>query len=86
MVLTKRLTITWDQPAGWSIARRDAAVQRDAYIKNMVAEGKTDGKVVATPTVFQRDFVSQEAAEELLAVCTNWNPGRTIVSSSITDI
>ena len=84
--LTKRLTIEWDKPAVWSLARRDGSLQRDAFIKKMVDEGKTDGKVVATPTVFQRDFVDQAAAEELLAVCASWNPGATIVSSTITDI
>ena len=79
--LTKRLTIVWDKPAVWSLARRDGSLQRDAYIKNMVEQGKTDGKIVATPTVFQRDFV-----EELLAECGKWNPGAVIVSSTITDI
>jgi hypothetical protein len=84
--LTKRLTIVWDKPAVWSAARREGSLQRDAYIKNMVDQGKTDGKIVATPTVFQRDFVDQAAAEELLAECVKWNPGAVIVSSTITDI
>lgn len=86
MVLTKRLIITWDKPALWDRDRQDAVNARDAYIAQMVADGKTDGKVVATPTSFQRDFADQAAAEELLAECVNWNPGRVIVSSSITDI
>ena len=80
---TKRLFITWDKPLTWNQERTNA---RDAYLTTVISEGKTDENVEVTLTTIQRDFVDQTSAEEFLSACVAWNIGRTIVSSTITDI
>lgn len=85
LILTKQLTYTFDIETTPQMLEANAT-ERDAFIAQMVADGKTNGIWAGDAFSTRRLFVDQAAAEEFLAAVPGWNPGRTIVSSSITDI
>jgi hypothetical protein len=85
IILTKQLTYTFDTETT-SQSLEIGASARDAFIAQMVADGKTNGIWTGDAFNNRRGFIDQAAAEEFLAAVPAWNPSRTIVSSSITDI
>jgi hypothetical protein len=86
MVLTKLVKLEWD------IARPDQAyLAIKAIDDRFLAEGKTDGvweKNLDVEWGGQWKFVDQAAAEEFVAAiaAVNIEHGRTLISSTITDI
>lgn len=85
LILTKQLIYTFDTETTPQMLELSGAA-RDAFISQMVVDEKTNGIWSGDSVSNRRDFVDQAAAEEFLAATISWNPGRTIVSSSITDI
>lgn len=83
MAFTKRLNITWDQALELT---EEQITTRNTFLEAMVTAGKTDSTWVGDSVHTQRDFLDQAAVDEYLAALPTWNPGRTLVSSTVTDI
>ena len=86
MILTKLVKLEWD------IDRTESMIlSGNAVHARFIAEEKTDGVWEQNPDAEfggQRKFVDQAAAEEYVAAITAADQahGRTLVSSTITDI
>lgn len=83
MAFTKRLNITWNQPLELTAEQIST---RNTFLESMIAAGKTDSTWIGDSVSTQRDFLDQSAVDEYLTALPTWNPGRTLVSNTVTDI
>ena len=85
IILTKQLSYTFIDETTPQVLEIGAAA-REAFIAQMVADGKTNGIWSGDAFTSRWQFADQASAEEFLAASPSWNSGRTIVSSLITDL